>query len=134
MAFWNTKPVFDTEKGSFVAGDKKPRDTKKYDKQYAKYGEMSRQDVYESCWKYVHDMSIDDALAADDPLIQTLAVIDKRVGKNRLSKIDKSILHPLARKLMETRLKSEIESGANKKLERSPSATLNLGVRAKKRY
>nr|WP_320051244.1 hypothetical protein [uncultured Desulfuromonas sp.] len=107
MAFWNTSPVFDEEQGKFVAGENRPRGATKYDKQFVKYGEMSRQDVYESCWKFVHELGIDDALNSDEPLIQTLAVIDRRVGKSRLRQIEDLKLHPLAKKLLETRLESE---------------------------
>ena len=41
---------------------------------------MSRQDAYRACWEFVHDLSIDQSLADDDPLIQSLAVVDRRLG------------------------------------------------------
>ena len=68
---------------------------------------MSRQDVYEACWEYLHDLSIEKALISNDPLIQSLAVIDKTVGKKRIGKIEKDTLHPLAKKLLEVRIENE---------------------------
>ena len=68
------------------------------------YGELSRQNVYLSCWEYVHDLSIDDALNSTDPLIQALAVIDKRVGKRRLQTLKEKKLHPLATRLLYVRI------------------------------
>ncbi len=77
---------------------------KKYKRQPVDYGEISRQHVYQSCWEFIHDLSIDEALSDDDPMIQSLAVLDKRIGKRRLQKICNIDLHPLARKLLEVRM------------------------------
>ena len=108
-AFWNTNPEFDKEKKKFVPGDIKPESNKKFEKQFVDYGELSRQDAYDACWQFIHDLNINEALESDDPLIQTLAVIDKRVGKNRIKKINELELHPLAKKLLGVRLKIEKE-------------------------
>jgi hypothetical protein len=80
---------------------------KMYSDQFAQYGELSRQDAYRACWAFVHDLSIEEALRDSDPLVQTLAVIDKRVGKRRLKLIDAEGLHPLARKLLIERRHAE---------------------------
>jgi hypothetical protein len=72
---------------------------KKYRDQFVVYGEGSRQDFYQSCWDYIHKLSIDEALVETDPIIQAFAVIDRRVGKSRLAKIEPDKLHPLARRL-----------------------------------
>lgn len=80
---------------------------KKYAGQFVEYGEMSRQDVYEACWEFLHNLAFDDALNSDDPLIQTLAVLDRRLGKRRYTDVEQKTLHPLARKLFETRLAAE---------------------------
>lgn len=103
-AFWNTKPVWNEEKNKFVVGDAE-NDTKKYEELLNSYGELSRQGVYESCWEYLHELSIEEALLSDNPLIQTLSMADKRVGKRRLAKIEKEKLHPLAKKVYEERMK-----------------------------
>jgi hypothetical protein len=71
------------------------------------YGELSRQDAYQACWSYLHDLALPAALADPDPLVQTLAVLDTRLGKRRLSKLDPAPLHPLARRLREIRLEAE---------------------------
>lgn len=71
------------------------------------YGEISRQDAYAACWAFVHDLSIDESLADSDPLVQTLAVLDSRVGKRRLKTIDPVPLHPLAQKFLSLRLEGE---------------------------
>jgi hypothetical protein len=63
------------------------------------YGKLSRQDAYLSCWEYIHKLDHQTALGSDDPLIQSLAVLDKRLGKRRLGIIDQHKFHPLARKL-----------------------------------
>lgn len=102
-AFWNTRPTFDEGTGKFIKGSASNSGEKKYGKQYVEYGELSRQDVYKACWEYLHDLSIDEALISDDPLIQTLAVMDARMGKRRLKAIDQAKLHPLALKLLEER-------------------------------
>lgn len=80
---------------------------KMYADQFVEYGEISRQDAYRACWAFVHDLSIEDALRDHDPLVQTLAVVDKRIGKRRLKQIDIDKLHPLARKLLIVRLRAE---------------------------
>jgi hypothetical protein len=82
-------------------------DNGKYDYLKNTYGELSRQDIYESCWSYVHDLSIEDVLKSEDALIQTLSVIDKRVGKRRLKQLEVELMHPLAKFLLEERLKVE---------------------------
>jgi hypothetical protein len=68
------------------------------------YGEFSRQDAYHACWALVHDLSIDEALADDDPLVRTLAIVDARLGKRRLAQIDHEALHPLGKRLLELRI------------------------------
>jgi hypothetical protein len=80
---------------------------KRYAGQFVEYGEMSRQDVYRACWKFVHDMRFDDALQSGDPLIQSLMVLDKRLGKRRIDNVDVAKLHPLANKLLEIRKSAE---------------------------
>jgi hypothetical protein len=66
-----------------------------YDEQLATYGERSRQDVYRTLWGFVHSVSVEEALASDDMLLQALAIVDARVGKRRLAQLDPETLHPL---------------------------------------
>jgi hypothetical protein len=71
------------------------------------YGELSRQDAYAACWAFVHDLSVEQAVADSDPLVQTLAVLDSRLGKRRLSKLDAANMHPLAQKMLLVRMEAE---------------------------
>lgn len=77
---------------------------RKFSKMPVEYGEFSRQQAYEAIWEFVHDLSIEDALASPNPLHQMFAVIDSRLGKRRLDAIDPDALHPLARALLLFRL------------------------------
>ncbi|MEO0411095.1 MAG: hypothetical protein AAF221_04535 [Pseudomonadota bacterium] len=78
-----------------------------YQDQLVDYGELSRQNVYEACWAFVHDLGFDQSLKSDDPLIQSLAVLDKRLGKRRYGHVAAMPLHPLARKLFDLRVSEE---------------------------
>jgi hypothetical protein len=78
-----------------------------YQNQFLAYGELSRQDAYRACWELIHSLSIEQALAEDDPLIQSLAMVDKRLGKRRLREIDPASLHPLAARLHQLRMDAE---------------------------
>ncbi len=80
-----------------------------YKEQLVVYGEMSRQDAHASMFDYVHSLSHDKALESDDVLIQSLAILDSRLGKRRLSQLDKSTLHPLARTFLSIRESAELK-------------------------
>ena len=117
-AFWNIPRKFDDSARKWVSKDPELTNgiPSPNDKNLTNYGELSRQDAYQACWEFVHDLSIDDALSSEDPLVQSLAVIDSRVGKRKLKMINVDTLHPLACKLFEERclaegliLKKEIE-------------------------
>lgn len=77
--------------------------------QYAliSYGEHSRDDVHAACWAYVHSLTPEAALTTQDPLLQSLAILDSRIGKRRLRAINSDLLHPLARYLWEVRCTAE---------------------------
>lgn len=112
-AFWNRCPRhFDpiTERWKHegpVPFDLPASQKNFYAKQEVEYGELSRQDAYKACWDFIHNLSIDEALKSDNPLIQTLAIIDSRIGKRRLLNIKVDDLHPLARKLILLRATAE---------------------------
>lgn len=63
--------------------------------------------AYKACWDFVHSLSIKEALADNDPLVQSLAVANKRLGKRRLKAIDAASLDPLAGRLLEIRREAE---------------------------
>lgn len=108
-AFWNIPRQHDEESNRWVAKDDAfNRDIPfKSADQLTNYGELSRQDAYQACWEFVHDLGIEEAIISEDPLIQSLAVIDSRVGKRRLTRINAKDLHPLAEKLFSERCTAE---------------------------
>lgn len=53
-------------------------------------------------------MSLSEALSSDNPLIQGLAFLDQRLGKQRaISFVDKD-LHPIAKALLDIRVAEDI--------------------------
>jgi len=66
---------------------------------------MSRQNAYQACWEFVHSLSAEQAMADQDPLIQTLAIVDNRLGRRRFQRIEKDLLHPLEQKMQVERAK-----------------------------
>ncbi|HZB44799.1 MAG TPA: hypothetical protein VE360_06130 [Pyrinomonadaceae bacterium] len=74
-------------------------------------GEFSRFDLHEACWEYVHS-SVNDSLDSDNPLVVSLAALNAKVGKGRLSKLAERKLHPLTRALLEIRSRAEVTPDA----------------------
>ena len=72
----------------------------------AEKGEFSRWEFMDSGWDYLN-MSIDDAVVSDNPIIRSFSMLDKRLGKRRLKLIDRNGLHPLALSLLDLRLECE---------------------------
>ena len=100
IAYWNRMRDYVPERVN-------PR----YAKQSAAYGEFSRQGVYKACFAFVHDIPVAEALEHADPIVQALAVIDRRVGKRRLAQIDPETRHPLVRLFLAERLRAEGMAG-----------------------
>lgn len=94
-AYWNLRLYSRTDNSS-TDREVTDKGKKQYQNQFVEYGEVSRQHVFKSCWDFIHELSIDEALASDNSLIQSLAIMDKRVGKRRLVKIDEKKLKPLS--------------------------------------
>jgi hypothetical protein len=69
-------------------------------------GEFSRFDLHNCCWAYLN-LSIDEALHHESPLINMIAVLDKRLGKRRLTQLSINNFHPLAARLLKFRLEVE---------------------------
>lgn len=69
----------------------------------SEYGEFRRQDAYQACWAYLHDLSIEEALTDQDPLVNMLALADKRLGKRRIAQLSSDRFHPVAAKMLELR-------------------------------
>jgi len=66
-------------------------------------GELNRWDLHKACWDFLN-MSIQEALSSENPVIQGLALLDERTGKRRIALIDAKDLHPLPKKLLEIRI------------------------------
>ncbi|MCA1635362.1 MAG: hypothetical protein LC802_17165 [Acidobacteria bacterium] len=69
-------------------------------------GEFSRFDLHVACWEMLN-LSIGEALTSKNPLIQGLAFLDRRVGKERVCSFPIEGLHPLAKKMLEIRRAEE---------------------------
>lgn len=70
----------------------------------SRYGSLSRQDAYLSCWAFAHHLSIEEAIASGDPVIQSLAVMDVRLQSPHLQAVDTQLLCPLAKALYRERM------------------------------
>ena len=70
-------------------------------------GEFSKFDLSHCCYAFL-DMSIDEAISHESPLINMLSVLDNRLGKRRLLKFnDEPNLHPLVRYFLDIRIDAE---------------------------
>jgi len=69
-------------------------------------GEFSKYDLTFSCSAFLN-MAIGDAMEHESPIIQMLAVLDKRLGKRRLTLLDEKELHPLVRYFLDLRLETD---------------------------
>lgn len=79
-------------------------------------GEFSRFDLHIACFDYLHQ-SIKDSIESKNPLIKSLAVLNAKVGKGRLSEIAKQNLHPLIRALLNFRIEAERELRSKREIE-----------------
>lgn len=77
------------------------------------YGEFSRFDANICMFKYIQ-ISIDEALNHDSPIIQAIAVLDKRTGKKRVKAKHDVSTHPLIKEFCNIRLQLEKEFKQNK--------------------
>jgi len=69
-------------------------------------GEFSRFDLHNCCFAYLN-FTVEDAINHESPLINCLAVLDRRIGKRRLPLLKKAGHHPLVEKLLNFRLEAE---------------------------
>lgn len=81
-------------------------DSQRTEGQLVEEGEFSRWDLYECCWEYLN-LTVEQGLEHKSPIINSLAVLDKRLGKRRIVDIDKAELHPMTKLLLEFRLSAE---------------------------
>ena len=69
-------------------------------------GEFSQFDFMTACWDYLQ-LSIEEALESGNPIIKSIAMVDKRLGKRRLTEININELHPLTKLFFSIRLQAE---------------------------
>jgi len=69
-------------------------------------GVMPRWEAIQALYEYLN-MSIDDVLETDHPVIRAVGMLDKRLGKRRLRSIDPQEEHSLVKILYDFRCKSE---------------------------
>jgi len=75
-----------------------------YKDKLADYGEFRAWDFKSAAWTLVHD-GAEKALSSGDPLKMSLAVLHRKIGKNRIrALLFQHELHPLVRYLCEFRL------------------------------
>ncbi len=80
----------------------------------AEPGEFSSLDFHSACWQYIHS-SLADSLKSANPLVLSIAVLNGKVGRNKLRYYLTQKLHPLTRTLIEFRLNTETEDKADLK-------------------
>jgi hypothetical protein len=66
-------------------------------------GEFCRQDLHKACWELLN-MPLNEALSSNNPVIQGLAFLDQRLGKQRAISLMTKELHPLASALLTVRI------------------------------
>jgi hypothetical protein len=69
-------------------------------------GEFSQFDFMTACWDYLQ-LNIEEALENENPIIKSIAMVDKRLGKRRLAEINTNKLHPLTKLFLSIRLQAE---------------------------
>lgn len=69
-------------------------------------GEFSRFDLHNCCWEYLN-LSIEEAINHKSPLINTITVLDRRLGKRKLKEIEIENLDPLVKYFLEFRITAE---------------------------
>jgi hypothetical protein len=81
-------------------------DTERLEGNLIEEGEFSRFDLHNCCWEYLN-LTVEEGLEHKSPIINFLAIIDKRLGKRRLVELDSEKLHPLLKYILEFRLDAE---------------------------
>jgi hypothetical protein len=77
-------------------------------------GAFASWDVNRALFDYLN-LSIDDAIKSDNPIVRAFATLDRRFGKGRLTEFDDSKEHPLVRTLYRLRCEAEgLETGMDR--------------------
>lgn len=63
-------------------------------------------DFPQACWEYLHS-SVNESLESADPFVSSLAVLNAKVGRQRLRRMMNGDLHPLTRAMLDFRMDAE---------------------------
>jgi hypothetical protein len=63
-------------------------------------------DFPEACWEYLHS-NLNESLHSSDPFVSSLAVLNAKVGRQRLHRMSTWNLHPLTRAMLDFRIEAE---------------------------
>jgi hypothetical protein len=63
-------------------------------------------DFPQACWEYLHS-NLNESLRSSDPFISSLAVLNAKVGRQRLQRMAARDLHPLTRAILDFRIEAE---------------------------
>jgi hypothetical protein len=86
-------------------------------------GEWSRFELHRACKNFL-DLQIDDAVNSGNPLIQGLAFLDRRFGRQRAADYPADGLHPLAKRLLEIRCTEDRSCSRNEKIQTHSKSVL----------
>ena len=105
-SWWNFRAYFHETTQTNCKTHPAIKDNERSEGELIEEGEFSRFDLHNSCWEYLN-LTVEERLKHKSPIINSLAVLDKWLGKRRLVNIDKEQLHPLTKKLLEFQLSVE---------------------------
>jgi len=96
---------------SFISSDRAQREVywqarKQAEKSFANQGVCSLEDVDKALFGFLN-LSINDPVTSDNPIIRAFAIIDGRFGRRRLLQFNDSDEHPLVRTLYRFRCRAE---------------------------
>ncbi|MBC3542446.1 hypothetical protein ACFSC6_00110 [Rufibacter sediminis] len=77
-------------------------DTDRTEGKIMERGEFSKYDFAETAWRFIN-LDIDSAISSENPILRSLAVVDRRIGKRRLEAMKDTETHPLVLGFMELR-------------------------------
>jgi hypothetical protein len=63
-------------------------------------------DFPDACWEYLQS-TLNESLRSSDPFVSSLAVLNGKVGRQRLRRISNLELHPLTRWMLDFRMRAE---------------------------
>jgi hypothetical protein len=66
-------------------------------------------DFPEACWEFLHS-NLNESLHSRDPIVSSLAVLNAKVGRQRLQRMSNWDLHPLTRAMLTFRMAAEREA------------------------